>query len=112
MPANLENSVVTLDWKRSVFIPIPKLGNARECSDYYTVVLISHASKIMLKILEARLQQYVNRKLPNVQAGFRKEKPEIKSPASLDHRKGQRIPEKIVYAQTFDCADHTNWKIL
>ena len=56
MPANLENSVVTLDWKRSVFIPIPKLGSARECSDYYMVVLISHAIKVMLKILQARLQ--------------------------------------------------------
>ena len=60
MPANLENSVVTLNWKRSVFIPVPKLGNARECSDYYTVVLISHASKVMLKTFEARLQQYLN----------------------------------------------------
>ena len=74
MPANLENSVVTLDWKRSVFIPIPKLGSARECSDYYTVVLISHAIKVMLKILEARLQQYRNRDLPDIQAGFRKSK--------------------------------------
>ena len=60
------------DWQRSVFIPIPKKGNAKGCSNYCTISLISHASKVMLKILQARLQQYVNRKLPNVQAGFRK----------------------------------------
>ena len=60
------------DWKRSVFIPIPKKGNANECSNYRTTALISHASKVMLKILQARLQQYVNRELPDVQAGFRK----------------------------------------
>ena len=60
------------DWKRSVFIPIPKKGNPKECSDYHTIALISHASKVMLKILQARLQQYVNRELPDVQAGFRK----------------------------------------
>ena len=58
------------DWKRSVFIPIPKKGNAKECSNYRTIVLISHASKVMLKILQARLQQYVNQKFPDVQAGF------------------------------------------
>ena len=60
------------DWKRSVFIPVPKKGNAKECSNYRTIALISHASKVMLKILQARLQQYVNRELPDVQAGFRK----------------------------------------
>ena len=60
------------DWKRSVSIPIPKKGNAKECSNYCTVALISHASKVMLKILQARLQQYTNRELPEVQAGFRK----------------------------------------
>ena len=60
------------DWKRSVFIPISKKGNAKECSKYCTIPLISHASKVMLKILQARLQQYVNRELPDVQAGFRK----------------------------------------
>ena len=59
-------------WKRSVFIPVPKKGNAKECSNYCTIVLISHTSKVMLKILQARLQQYVNRELPDVQAGFRK----------------------------------------
>ena len=60
------------DWKRSVFIPIPKKGNAKECSSYCAIALISHASKVMLKILQARLQQYVNRELPDGQAGFRK----------------------------------------
>src|SRR5574340_1745721 len=60
------------DWKRSVFILIPKKGNAKECSNYHTIALTSHASKVMLKILQARLQQYVNRELPDVQAGFRK----------------------------------------
>ena len=59
-------------WKRSVFIPIPKKGNAKECSNYRTIALISHASKVMFKILQARLQQYVNHELPDVQAGFRK----------------------------------------
>ena len=72
MPANLENLAVAKGWKRSVFIPITKKGNAKECSNYRTIALISHASKIMLKILQARLQQYVNRELPDVQAGFRK----------------------------------------
>ena len=62
----------TQDWKRSVFIPMPKKGNAKECSNYHTVALISHACKIMLKILQARLQQYMNHELPDVQAGFRK----------------------------------------
>ena len=67
------------DWKRSVFIPIPKKGNAKECSNYCTVVLISHASKVMLKIIQARLQQYVNQEVPDVQADLEKvEKPEIK----------------------------------
>ena len=60
------------DWKRSVFIPIPKKGNAKECSNYCTIALISHASKVMLKILQARLQQYMNREIPHVQTGFRK----------------------------------------
>ena len=60
------------DWKRSVFFQIPKKGNTKECSNYHTIALISHASKVMLKILQARLQQYVNRELPDVQAGFSK----------------------------------------
>ena len=71
------------DWKRLVFIPIPKKGNAKECSNYHTIALISHASKVMLKILQARLQQYMNCELPDVQAGLKKaEEPEIKLPTS------------------------------
>ena len=72
MPANLENSAVATNWKRSVFIPIPKKGNTKECSNYRTIALISQASKVMLKNLQARLQQYVNHELPDVQVGFRK----------------------------------------
>ena len=74
MPANLENSAVAtgLEKVSLVFIPIPKKGNAKECSSYYTIALISHASKVMLKILQARIQQYMNRELLDVQAGFRK----------------------------------------
>ena len=72
MPANLENSAVATGLEKSVFIPIPKKGNAKECSNYRTIALISHTSKVMLKILQARLQQYMNRELPDVQAGFRK----------------------------------------
>ena len=72
MPANLENSAVATGLEKSVFIPISKKGNAKECSNYCTFTLISHASKVMLKILQARLQQHVNHELPDVQAGFRK----------------------------------------
>ena len=72
MPASLVNSAVAQDWKRSVFIPIPKKGNAKECSNYHTIALISHTSKVMLKILQVRLQHYVNHEHPDVQVGFRK----------------------------------------
>ena len=72
MPANLENSLVATGLKRSVFIPIPKKGNAKECSNYHTTAVISHTSKAMLNILQVRLQQYVNRELPEIQDGFRK----------------------------------------
>ena len=72
MPANVNTQQWPQDWKRSVFIPIPKKGNAKESSDYHTIALISHASKKMLKILQVRLQQYVNCEIPDVQAGFRK----------------------------------------
>ena len=79
------------DWKRSVFIPIPKKGNAKECSNYCTIALISHASKVMLKILQARLQQYLNCELPDVQAGFRKgRRTRIKSPTSTGSQKTAR----------------------
>ena len=72
MPANLENSAVATGLKRPAFISIPKKGNAKECSNYHTIALISHASKVMLKILQARLQQDMNHELPDVQAGFKK----------------------------------------
>ena len=72
MPANLENSAETTGLKRSVFIPVPKKGNVKECSNYHTIMLISHASKVTLKILQAMLQQYVNQELPDVQAIVRK----------------------------------------
>ena len=72
MPANLENSAVATDWKRTVFIPIPKKGHTKECSNYCTIALISHAKKIMLKILQAMLQQDMNCEIPDVQAGCRK----------------------------------------
>ena len=72
MPANLENSAVATGLEKSVFIPIPKKGNANECLNYHTIAVISHSSKVMLKILQARLQQYVNLELSDVQAGFRK----------------------------------------
>ena len=72
MPAIWKTWPWPQDWKRSVFIPIPKKGNAKECSNYRTIALISQSSKVMLKILQARLQQYVNRELSDVQAGFRK----------------------------------------
>ena len=72
MTANLENSAVATGLEKVSFIPIPKKGNAKECSNCCTIALISHASKVILKILQARLQQYMNRELPDVQAGFRK----------------------------------------
>ena len=86
------------DWKRSVFIPIPKKGNAKECPNYHTIALISHASKVMLKIPQARLQHYVNREFPDVQAGFRKGRGARDQIANtMNHRKGNRIPEKHLF---------------
>ena len=83
------------DWKRSVFIPIPKKGNAKECSNYHTIALLSHASKVMLKILQARLQQYVNHELPDVQAVLEKaEQPEIKLPTSTGSWQKQESSRK------------------
>ena len=84
MPANLENSTVATGLEKVSFIPIPKKGNAKECSNYRTIALISHASKEMLKILHARLQQYMNCELPDVQAGFRKgRETRVKLPTSV-----------------------------
>ena len=120
MPANLENSAVATGWERSVFIPIPKKGNAKECSNYCTVAFISHASKLMLKILKMRLQQYVNQELPDVQAGF------IKGRGTRDQitsncwiiKKAREFQKNmyfsfIDYVKSFDCVDHNKlWKIL
>ena len=94
MPASLENSAVATGLeKRSVFIPIPKKGNAKECSNYHTIALISHTSKVMLNILQASLQQYVNHELPDVQAGFRKGR-EINLPTSVGSWKKQESSRK------------------
>ena len=84
------------DWKRAVFIPIPKKGNAKECSNYRIIALISHASQVMLKILQARLQQYVNRELPDVQAGFRKGRGTRDQIGNICWimEKNKRVPEK------------------
>ena len=95
MPANLEISPVPHNWKKSVFIPNPKKGNAKECSKYCTVELISHASKVMLKILQARLQQYMNRELPDVKLVLEKaEEPEINLPTSPGSWKKQKSSRK------------------
>ena len=107
MPVNLENSAVPQDWKRSVFIPIPKKGNAKEC----TIALISHASKVMFKILQARLQQYMNCELPDVQAIFRKGRGTRDQIANIHWiiKKAKAFQKSIYlcftdYAKTFDCA--------
>ena len=87
------------DWKRSIFIPFPKKGNAKEFSHYCTIVLISHTSKVMLKILQARLQQYVNRELPDVQAGFRKGRGTRDQIANIRwiNENAKRVPEKHLF---------------
>ena len=108
------------DWKRSVFISIPKKGNAKECSYYHTIALISHASKIMLNILQARLQQYVNRELPNVQAGFRKDRGTRDQVANIHWilEKAREFQKNITFcfidhAKAFDCVAHNKvWKTL
>ena len=120
MPANVETQQWPQDWKRSVFIPIPKKGNAKECSYYCTIALISHASKVMLKSLQARLQQYVNSELPDVQAGFRKGRGTRNQIANIRWimEKARAFQKNIYfcfigYAKTFDCVDHNElWQIL
>ena len=97
MPANLETQQWPQDWERSVFIPIPKKGNAKECSNNRTIALISHASKVMLKILQARLQQYVNRELPDVHAGFRKGRGTRDQIANWIVKKSKKVPEKHLF---------------
>ena len=103
------------DWKRSVFIPIPKKGNAKECSNYRTIALTSHATKVMLKILQTRLPQYVNRELRDVQAGFRKGRGTRDQIANIPWimEKAREFQKNmyfcfIDYAKAFDCVDHNN----
>ena len=108
------------DWKRSVFTPIPKKGNAKECSKYCTIALISNTSKVMLKILQARLQKYVNSELSDVHAGFRKGRGTRDQIANVLWiiEKSKSVPEKrplllTDYAKAFNCVDHNKlWKIL
>ena len=108
------------DWKRSVFTPTPKKGNAKECSNYRTIALISHASKVMLKILQARLQQCVNCELPDVQAGFRKGRGIGDQIANIRWiiEKAREFQENIYllfidYGKAFHCVDQNKlWKIL
>ena len=108
------------DWKRSVFIPIPKKGNAKECSNYHTIALISHASKVMIKILQARLQHDMNNELPDVQAGFWKDGRTRDQIANIRWiiEKAREFQKSIFfcftdYAKAFDCMDHNKlWKIL
>ena len=98
---------------KTVFIPIPKKGNAKECSNYHTIALISHTSKVMLKFLHARLQQYENRELPDVQAGFRKGRGNRDQVANIHWiiKKAKEFEKNIYfcfidYAKAFDCVDH------
>ena len=108
------------DWKRSIFIPIPKRGNAKECWNYCTIVLISHASKVMFKILQVRLQWYVNCELTDVQAGFRKGRESRNQIANIHRiiKKARGFQKNIYfypidYTKAFDCVDHNKlWEIL
>ena len=114
MPANLENCTVATKLEISVFIPIPKKGNAKECSNYHTIALISHDSKVTLKILQARLQLCVNRELPDIQTGFRKgrgTRDQIANICRIIERATEFQKNNIYfcfidYAKAFDCVDH------
>ena len=120
MPANLENSVVATGLEKVIFIPISKKGNAMECSNYRTIALISYKSKVMLKIPQARLQQYVNSELLDAQAGFRKGRGTRDQIANIRWiiEKASEFQKNIYfcfsdYAKAFDCVDHNKlWKIL
>ena len=99
------------DWERSVFIPTPQKGNAKECSNYRTIALIPHVSKVVLKILQARLQQYMNHELPDVQAGFRKSRGTKIANIRWITEKAREFWKNIYfcfidYAKVFDCMDH------
>ena len=120
MPANLENSAVATGLEKISFHSNSKEGNAKECSNYRTIAFISHATKVMLKILQARLQQYVNRELPDIQAGFRKGRGTRDQIASIRWimEKAREFQKNIYfcfidYAKAFDYVDHNKlWKIL
>ena len=118
MPTNLENSAVATGLEKVSFHSNSKKGNARECSYYCTIALISHASKVMLKILQARLQQYMNCEILDVQAGFRKGRGTRDQIASICWiiEKAKEFQKNICfidYAKAFDCVDHNKlWKIL
>ena len=113
MPANLENSAVATGLERSVFIPIPKKGNAKECSNYCTIAFISHATKLILKIIQARLQQYLNCELPDAQAGFRKGRGTKYRITNIRWiiEEARGFQKNIYfyfidYTKAFDCVDH------
>ena len=113
MPANLENSAVATGLEKVSFHSNPKKGNAKECSNYHTIALISHVSKVMLKILQARPQQYVNRELPDVQTGFRKGRGTREQIGNIHWiiKKAREFLKNIYfcfidYAKAFDCVDH------
>ena len=120
MLANLENSAVATGLEKVSFHSIPKKGNAKECSNYHTIALISHASKILFKILQARLQQYMNHELPDVQVGFRKGRATRDQIANIHWitKKAREFQKNIYfcfidYAKAFDYVDHNKpWKIL
>ena len=104
MPAYLKNSAVDTGLEKSIFIPIPKKGNAKECSNYRTIALISHTSKVVLEILQAWLQQYVNREPPDVQAGFRKGRGTRDQIANICWIiKRARVPEKHLFLLYWLC---------
>ena len=102
------------DWKRSVFIPIPKKGNAKKCSNCHTIALISHTSKVMLQVLQAILQKYINHGLLDVQVGFRKGRRTRDQIANigLDHRKSKRVPEKHLFLLYWLCRSQKTVEIL
>ena len=116
MPANLKSSAGITGVEKSVFIPIPKKGNAKECSNNCTIALISHASKVMLKILQARLQEYMNCELSDVQVGFRKGRGTRDQIANIHWiiKKARQFQKNIYfcfidYTKAFDCMHHKNF---
>ena len=120
MPTKLENSAVVTGLEKGIFHSNPKKGNAKECSNYHTIALISHASKVMRKILQARLQQFMNHELPDVEAGFRKGRGTRDQIDNIHWiiEKEREFQKNIYfcftyYAKDFDCVDHNElWKIL